>query len=229
MSSGNPEGKLLGGICCTGGAEPERQTQQGLGKSMWRELKREGKGYISKGTRWKNSRQKCLVLSCYQVNALCAIVGRECWKWILFTWPWRRLGSKNNSWHGQGKRFLDSPMAQAKSQHSPSAPRAACELLQCLGPWNDPLSRACNETLGKHEPLPAAALKAGSLWGRCLSALTSPQSVQGRRPSPMGSWFSEGVGTQCPGRQQAAQWPELANQNGEREVWQVQLQERFPV
>lgn len=51
MTSGNPEEKLLGGMCCIGGAEPERQIEQGLGKSTWRELTRDGKGYSSKGTR----------------------------------------------------------------------------------------------------------------------------------------------------------------------------------
>lgn len=77
MHSGNAEEKLLGGTYCMGEAEPERQIEQGLGKNTWKELTRDGKEYSSKGTRWKDSRQKYFVLSCYQANALCAIVGRE--------------------------------------------------------------------------------------------------------------------------------------------------------
>lgn len=150
MTSGSPEEKLLGGMCCMGGAEPERQIEQGLGKSTWRELIRDGKGYSSKGTRWRDSRQKYFLLSCYQANALCARVGRE--SLPLATKPldceehW--AAKQQLAW--TKKKGSRQSYAQAKSQHSPSVPQAACELLQCLGPWSDPLSRACNETLGKH-------------------------------------------------------------------------------
>lgn len=62
------------------------------------ELTGDRKRYSSRGTRWKDSRRKHCILSCYQVNTLCAIVGRG--SLPLATKP---LGHEGD---GEAKRLL---------------------------------------------------------------------------------------------------------------------------
>lgn len=146
LHSGNAEEKLLGGICCMGEAEPERQMVQGLGESMWRELTRDGKGYSSKV---KGFRTK--ILSLVTRLMLCMQwLGRSHCHLLQNHLTMTRIRQENQQLAWTKEKGPRQSYTKGQSQHLPSAPRAACELLQCLGPWSDPLSRACNETLGKH-------------------------------------------------------------------------------
>lgn len=46
----------------------------------------------------------------------------------------KRIGQQKQQMAWTEKKGSRQSYTEAKSQHSPSAPRAACELLQCLGP-----------------------------------------------------------------------------------------------